>query len=176
MYEHRMIDIIKSEKLVDFKDAESDSLNELPIYATSKKQILKQTLLSKLRLLVQTVGDTPNEDRLLHKHKVIEILNKKISNNENITKCPHILKELEEAVLDSCPEFKLRLMILTLDKMTSIEFEVAMLIRAGIQPKDMAILLDRTKSAITDRRRSLTKKIFGNSANNHDLDILISNL
>lgn len=176
MHESGMIDLISNEKQIDSHLIESDKLNELPFYATSKKNILKEKLLSRLDFLVQQIGDSPVIDETLRKHEVIIALNELISNKKRISKGNCLLKDLEDAIHVSCPDFRLQLKILTLDKMTIVEYEVAMLIRAGISPKDMSILLGRTKSAITDRRRSLTKKIFGDSADNHDLDILISNL
>lgn len=81
--------------------------------------------------------------------------------------------EIEKVVLDSSPEFKLRLKTLTLNKLTEKEYQVALLIRCGIIPRDIAILLNRTKSTITDRRTSLAKKIFDSNTDKGNLDTII---
>lgn len=174
MYETGMIDVVKTEKINDFHLIECVKPKVLPFYAATKTNILKDNLLSKLDILIQSIGNTPLEDLDLQKSEIVRILNNHITNKKSITRETQFMKKLEEAVLESCPEFKLRLEILTLNQIKRIEYEVALLLRAGISPKNIAMLLDRTKSSITDRRRSLTKKIFGDSANNHKLDLLIS--
>lgn len=67
-------------------------------------------------------------------------------------------------------------MILTLDKMSEKEYQVALLTRCGFKPKEISQLLIKGKSTATDRRRSLARKIFGLSADNIALDQIIYRL
>ncbi|MDE6022231.1 MAG: hypothetical protein K2G13_01890 [Muribaculaceae bacterium] len=86
----------------------------------------------------------------------------------------NLWNDVEKAVHKVSPEFKTRLLTLSLGKMSEKEYRVALLTRCGFRPKDISSLLIKGKSTATDRRRSLAKKIFGASGDNDDLDRIIS--
>lgn len=152
------------------------SLKALPNYNASDKNTLKKELLAKLESITDYSSNKPIIDEELQKSNVIKKINTILAKKQCIISNPTILKKLEQTIITSCPDFKNNLMILSDNKMNDNEYEVALLIRAGLQPKNIAILLNRTKSTISDRRTSLTKKIFGSSEKNLRLDIIISRL
>jgi tetratricopeptide (TPR) repeat protein len=70
-------------------------------------------------------------------------------------------KALEEVVEQTFPGFKSRLRLLTDNRMTEADWQIALLIKCGVVPHEMAKLLHKTVSTITSRRSYLTYKIFG---------------
>ena len=57
------------------------------------------------------------------------------------------------------PKFKENLLLLTLGKMTTAELRTALLIKIGIKPSEMIILLGKSNGAIISRRESLCLKV-----------------
>lgn len=142
-----------------------------------QNQDLKRRLLEKLNNICDNNNSDLEYDENILQSTTVKYLHVMICNNEGIgLKNKKIWEEIEIIVHESSPEFKSRLETLTLGKMTDREYHVALLIRCGIIPKDIAILLNKTKSTITDRRRTLAKKIFGTAGNNATLDRLILKL
>lgn len=140
----------------------------------SRKQDLKKELFEKLKNVVNTDQQMPVSDEFLQSTDIVRRLNRMVNKGEGIRDADKkTWIEIEQRVHDSSPEFRSRLYILTMDKLTDKEYQVALLIRCRIAPKDIATLLFKSKSTITDRRTSLTKKIFGSSADNTALDKLI---
>ena len=68
--------------------------------------------------------------------------------------------ELERVVLESSPKFKENLNLLTLGKLNVADFQTALLIKCGIKPVEMEILLGRTHGALVSRRQTLGLKVF----------------
>lgn len=134
---------------------------------------LKMELLEKLSSIGEEGDTAPVVDDFLLQSKEYEILLKCINTGKDIVYDTCLWKSLEEKVNISSPDFKVRLRILSSERMTAPEFEVALLIRFGISPKNMSILLARKKSTVSDRRSSLARKIFGDNFDNRALDRLI---
>lgn len=68
-------------------------------------------------------------------------------------------KEIKQVVLSISPKFIENLNLLTLGTLTSNELHTALLIKCGIKPSKMAILLGRSNGAIVSRRETLSIKI-----------------
>lgn len=56
------------------------------------------------------------------------------------------------------------------------EYHICLLIRMGIQPKDMANLLGCTTSAVSKARKRLQEKFFGDSGSSKDFDVFVNSL
>lgn len=141
---------------------------------SSSNRTLKSELLERLNHLIGDNTAAPAVDEVLMHSKEMNKMQKLLKEKKGIKQEDSMFwDDLEKSVDQSSPDFKSRLQILTDNKMTDNEYKVALLIRYGITPKEMSILFWRTKSAISDRRSSLAKKIFGPSANNASLDKLI---
>ncbi len=150
----------------------TQTYRELPS-SLMKRISPKDELLKKLELISARRDDTPTVDVGLHDTSIFKTLRTHIRNGKGISYNVKIWKDIEEAVNLSSPDFKERLELLASGKMSKNEYEIALLIRFGILPKEMTILLNRSKSAISDRRSSLARKIFGNNYNTKALDRLI---
>lgn len=69
--------------------------------------------------------------------------------------------ELEKVVLKSSPDFKRRLNLLTGGSLKHSDFNIALLVKCGLSPTKVSILVGRTKGAISYRRKSLGLRIMG---------------
>lgn len=83
-----------------------------------------------------------------------------ISSQRGISDTDSLWLELEETVVATSPSFKNNLKLLSGGKLTSNDLRTALLIRCGITPSQMAILLNRSKGAIVSRRDALSMRIF----------------
>ena len=144
----------------------------LPFY--SQQENLRKELLARLHFVSRNDDSTSKNDERIFQSQLVKRLYRMLSEDKGIkdgeTK---IWKDIENEVHHLSPEFKSRLYILSKGKMNEKEYRVALLIRCGFKPKEISNLLLRGKSAATDRRRSLSRKIFGDSAELSSLDSLI---
>ena len=70
-------------------------------------------------------------------------------------------KELEKIVLEAYLSFKLNLQTVPKEPITVNDWRTAILIKLGITPTQMSVLLNLTKGGIVSRRERLSEKIFG---------------
>lgn len=151
-------------------------IKALPM-ALPDKTSLKEELLSKLKAISdEELSESAGEDEL-KKSPVMETLQQMLAEEKGISQSNHeIWQDIENAVESVSPGFRTKLEVLASGKVTKSEYQVALLAKFGITPKNISALLYRSKSAITDRRSSLAKKIFGPKANTSALDRLIVRL
>ena len=69
--------------------------------------------------------------------------------------------ELRKVVCAAAPHFMERLSILTGNKLTSKDIQTALLIKCGISHSQMSVIFGRTKGTISQRKETLSKKMFG---------------
>ena len=81
--------------------------------------------------------------------------------------------QLEKTIIDSSKDFKYRLQLLTGGKLKIQDYHLALLIKCGISPTHMAILVGRTKGTISYRREALCEKIFGEKLGVRVIDDII---
>jgi len=84
--------------------------------------------------------------------------------------------QIEAIVEEASPGFNHRLVEMTNGTLTNSEFEVALLVKCGITPSQMCILLNKAKSTISSRRNTLGEKILGEKASTKDTDHIIKSL
>lgn len=151
-------------------------IKSLPM-ALPDKTSLKEDLLSKLNAFSnEDLSESAGKDEL-KKSPVMETLQQMLSEGKGISQSNHeIWQDIEDAVESVSPGFRTKLEVLASGKVTKSEYQVALLAKFRITPKNISALLYRSKSAITDRRSSLAKKIFGPKANTSALDRLIVRL
>lgn len=155
-------------------DPKSEKAKQLLLTFTPQQEKLRKELLQELSSLGSLTSSSPKVDDGLPDSPIVKELRKMLDSKKAIK--DDMWEKIETAVLRVAPEFKSTLNILTLDKMTDREYQVALLMRCGIKPKEISSLLSRGKSAITDRRRALSQKIFGDNAEKGALDNLIASL
>lgn len=96
-----------------------------------------------------------------------------ISSQRGISDTDPLWQELEETVVAASPSFKNNLKLLSGGKLTSNDLRTALLIRCGITPSQMAILLNRSKGAIVSRRDALSMRIFDRKLGTKTTDSII---
>lgn len=152
------------------------SLKALPL-AHSDKPSLKEELLDRLMALSSENKLKAEVEEGILNSPVMETLQKMLEEGKGISQTNYeIWQDIEKAVESVSPDFRAKLEVLASGKITKSEFQVALLAKFGITPKKVATLLYRSKSAITDRRSSLAKKIFGPKADTSALDSLLLRL
>lgn len=172
---------IENTKLLSEQDSKErleyvKRIRALPMVVADKSS-LKEELLSRLKAISDddVSGQTGEEE--LKKSPVMDTLMQMLSEGKGISQSNQdIWKEIENAVESVSPGLRTKLEVLASGKMTKSEYQVALLAKFGISPKNISLLLYRSKSAITDRRSLLAKKIFGPNANTSALDRLIARL
>ena len=154
--------------------ASSEKNKPLLLTFSSQQEKLRRDLLQELHSLGRLNSSSSKKDDGMLDSLIVKELRNMLGTGKTIRN--NMWEKIEIAVLTATPDFKSTLSILTLDKMTEIEYHVALLLRCGLKPKEISSLVSRGKSAITDRRRSLSRKIFGDSVKKGDLDNLIASL
>jgi hypothetical protein len=96
-----------------------------------------------------------------------------IDNEKNIKDDDELWGKIEATVLGCAPNFKTNLQLLTGGKLSRSDYRTALLIRCGITPSEMAILLGRSKGAISSRREYLGYKIFDEKLGTKLIDDII---
>lgn len=81
--------------------------------------------------------------------------------------------DLEKLVCIDSPDFHARLLLLTDGRITINEHHLALLIKCGVTPTQMTILVSRTKGTISHRRESLCLKIFNKQLGVKVLDEIV---
>ncbi len=81
--------------------------------------------------------------------------------------------QLQQLVLMASPRFIENLHLLVGGKLSTYDLKTALLIKCGIQPSQMANLLNRTKGTIVSRRESLCIRIFGEKLGTKVIDGVI---
>lgn len=140
---------------------DSEISTNMPITGTTAE--LKQKLREKLRDGLMTLYERSKEkpevpDMILQSEPYQKVLDRlkacKLIKDDDI-----LWDEIEEVVLKCSPKFKENLLLLTLGKMTTAELRTALLIKIGIKPSEMIILLGKSNGAIISRRESLCLKV-----------------
>lgn len=81
--------------------------------------------------------------------------------------------DIETMVLEASPLFKKNLLMLLRGHLVSYDLPTALLIKAGVTPSQMAVLLNREKGTISSRRQSLCLRIFDQKLGTKIIDGII---
>lgn len=84
-----------------------------------------------------------------------------------------IWDELEKTVLQSCPKFKSNMYVLAGGDLKQSDLQMALLIKCGVSPANIATLVGRSKSTITFRRKDMGRKLFDREMDANSVDRLI---
>ena len=161
----------------DTRCIEDHAAKRLRLPFVSQKAKLRKELLDLLHGIIDDKDSKATKDNKIPDSTVVKRLRKMLAKNKGIHADDHaIWLEIEKTVHASAPEFKSRLMILSLDQMSKGEYHAVLLTRCGFRPKEISDLLCLGKSGSSDRRRNLANKIFQGTAGSSDLDRLIFRL
>lgn len=82
-------------------------------------------------------------------------------------------KDLENIVHSSSPNFRANLQLLVGGKLTSYDLHTSLLIKCGVSPMQMSLLLNRSKGTIASRRESLCFRVFDEKLGTKVIDGII---
>ena len=82
-------------------------------------------------------------------------------------------EKIQSIVSENNKEFMYRLTLLTGGNLNKGELHIALLVKCGVSPTDMAILVGRTKGTISYRRESIGLKIYGEKMSIKTVDNVI---
>lgn len=85
-------------------------------------------------------------------------------------------ERLETVVLTVSPDFINRLELLTQNRLTKADRQIALLIKSGFRPSDMTVLLTLSNGAVISRRNSLGRKLLGRSESAEVINGIIRSL
>lgn len=122
------------------------------------EQELREILKNKLMSLYNSSHDNPMISPIILQSEPYQALLDLVNKGKTIHDNDCLWNELERVILKSSPQFKTNLYLLTLGKLTTSDFHTAILIKCGIKPSQMTILLGRSNGAIISRRESLCLK------------------
>lgn len=153
--------IIRKSEPEDYISNPDDFFNQqlLPDSTKNKESELRAQLKNKLMALYESSNDKTAVSSVIYESEPYQELLKRISSGKSINDNDGLWVELEETVLKSSPRFKTNLNLLTLGKLTVLDLHTALLIKCGIKPSQMTILLGRSNGAIISRRETLCIKV-----------------
>lgn len=131
--------------------------------------IVKLDTTSQLRSIIETelerlksapnVGPKISVDYHILKSSPYAILKTMVEKDTCISATSTLLKDLERTIFEVSKSFRDNLDILTAGKITTLEYETALLMKCGFGTKDISVLLGRSISAISQRMDSLARKM-----------------
>lgn len=145
--------------------------------STVKKTESTEELREKLRKnLYEIYSNNINRtaiDLLILESETYAKLQKLATDGEFIADNSNLWTELENLVLECSPDFIKKLRLLTVGNLTIYDLHTALLIKCGIQPTQMSVLLNRSKGTIVSRRESLCMKVFDEKLGTKVIDSII---
>lgn len=124
------------------------------------KENLREQLREKLLSLYNTSQQHKEINPDILSSNAYHRLREMIFNNETIKDNDEIWNELESVIIHLSPTFKSNLILLTGGRVSKEEFRTALLIKCGIKPVQISILLGRGRGTIVSRREDICRKIF----------------
>ena len=137
-------------------------------YETSIKK--KEIEIAYLKEQLDSINYNTNTEK--NKLFIYEILRERIKNNKKISE-----KAWEEIILltdKAFPGFKAK--IIGIYGMDYDEYKISILVKLGLLNIEIASLMCKSPSAITQKRISMYKKIFKKKGSSKDFDSFIKNL
>lgn len=147
-----------------------DSAASLPEVTESE---LRRRLKSELLALYQSGTEKWSVPTLILSSQPYQKLQAYLNVARSLSDDDPLWEELEAIVLQSSPQFKTNLNLLTTGHLTSHDLHTALLIKCGMQPTQMAVLLGRSKSTIATRRETLCIKILDEKLGTKAIDSII---
>ena len=133
----------------------------LPILGSTKntEHELRERLRNKLMSLYESYEEKPTVSHIILQSEPYQTLLNMIRDGKAIREDDKLWLELEQVVLQCSPKFKSNLNLLTLGRLTMLDLHTSLLIKFGIKPSQMTILLGQSNGAIISRRESLCLKV-----------------
>lgn len=137
------------------------------VEAGDSRSMLQQTLMSSSS---DKSGGAPSA---IFESDVYEALQQNIRNGSIVNESSPIWTELEKTIAENSPKFKSKLYVLAGGDLKPSDLHMALLIKCGVSPANIATLVGRSKSTITFRRKDMGKKFFDQDLDANAVDELI---
>ena len=99
-----------------------------------------------------------------------------LNRGEELPSGAPLWEELTELTNEIWPDFHDKLRLLIGSKINENDYHLCLLIRLGVSPTEIGVLLRRTKGTISSRRARLCKEILGENAGANRFDIIVLSL
>lgn len=129
-------------------------------------------------MLQQALMTSSSDDRnvipsAILESEAYEAIQRNICNGAIIKESSQIWEELEKTIVKSSPKFKSNLYVLGGGDLKVTYLHMALLIKCGVSPANIAMLVGRSKSTVTFRRKDMGKKFFDRDMDANAVDELI---
>lgn len=139
---------------------ESEKEDNIPNVKLDSPSSIRQQLKADLLNLYNSKESDTSVARCIIQSESYQQLQTLIAMESELKPDSKLWTELEATIQQCSPKFLSTLQLLANGKLTRTDLRTAILIKFGISPSQMAVLLNRTKGTISSRRESLCRKIF----------------
>lgn len=158
--------LLQPEKLIPFQHRRDDSVNELQ---SRMREELKE-------LCSSSVLESTDWKCKIEKTDAYKRLIECIKLKKHVDEEDKLWIDLRDTIHNEFPMFFERLDLLSNKQLKTKDMHTIMLIKCGVKPADMRCLFLRTKGAISQRRETLCKKLFGGEISLTDMDKIIRSI
>lgn len=130
------------------------------------------TLRNQLREVASSLKEVTVPSQIIES-EVYGLLQLYVKDGKVIPQDSPIWEELSDTISSVSPNFKRSLTVLMNGKTTKNDYETCLLIKCGVGPTGMGILLGKSPGAIVSRRDSISQKIFDEKIGTKLIDIVI---
>jgi len=179
---HQAIDNIKKLK-IELHTAKCSSSNicaptppdpKSPLITPKKaEKELRERLKSELMAIYKNSAEPYCVSPVILQSEAYHRIQELIVDGKPIKERDNLWNEIEQVVLEASPKFRTNLNLLTLGNLTTIDLHTALLIKCGIRPSKMMILLGRSNGAIVSRRETLCFKVLDKKSGIKVIDAII---
>lgn len=137
---------------------------------------MQQQLRSEIKSILANCDSSIKIHNDILKSEPYKTIQHLISEDRIIVENNPLWNELETIVLSVSPAFKENLTLLFGASLKTQDYHLALLIKCGIKPSNICILLGKVKGTISSTRKNLGYKLFEENLSAKDVDIIIRNL
>jgi len=157
------------------EDIKSDmEVSSLVLSENADMKALRESLISNLLLLLSKTSDHQVViPEIITDSKAYGEMKACLQRKQIIVDTSPLWDELEAVVISASKNFKRRFNILIGSRPKIMDYHIALLIKCGLTPSEMIILLPMTKGGLSSRRTRLGEKAFDKKLPNETVDKLI---
>ena len=147
-----------------------DSTNNEP-QNIDETLMLKERIEKELESLITPNGSVYHVPSELLQSEIYKTLRQRLKDDKSIAPDNPIWGNIEELVLAISPRFQTNLKLLSNGKLKNLDYQITLLMKFGISPVEISVLICRERSTITYHRKKICNMILG-SADNSKLELL----
>lgn len=123
------------------------------------KKDLRKRLQQELLQIYEDFAEEVEVSQQILQSDIYNLFKKKAENDELVIDSDSNWLVLEQIILETSPQFKYNLSLLSSGKLTVAEIHTALLIKCGFRPVEMKTILGKSNGAIISRRDSICLKV-----------------